>query len=124
MSQARAADGKFRTRRDEDEDGDEGPTDGDEQTSTREQETTAQAGMQGRNETEGETPTPTWTGRSEKAENQFSQAGVEKTVEAKRTGSPKNKKEAQEMRRKLQQMEDELRRLHGGRIPYIHTFNT
>ena len=42
-----------------------------------------------------------------------SQAGVEKTVEARR-GSPKNEKEAQEMREKLQQMEDELRRLEQG----------
>ena len=113
MSQARAADGKFRTRRDEDEDGHEGPTDGDEQTSTREQETTAQAGMHGRNETEAETPRPTTADVTEKAENKFSQAGVEKTVEARR-GSPKNEKEAQEMREKLQQMEDELWRLEQG----------
>ena len=113
MSQARAADGKFRTRRDEDEDGNEGPTDGDEQTSTREQETTAQAGMHGRNETEAETPRPSMADVTEKAENKFSQAGVEKTVEARR-GSPKNEKEAQEMRKKLQQMEDELRRLEQG----------
>ena len=113
MSQARAADGKFRTRRDEDEDGHEGPTDGDEQTSTREQETTAQAGMHGRNETEAETPRPTTADVTEKAEYKFSQAGVEKTVEARR-GSPKNEKEAQEMREKLQQMEDELWRLEQG----------
>ena len=81
MSQARAADGKFRTRRDEDEDGDEGPTNGDEQTSTREQETTAQAGMHGRNETEAETPRPSMPDMTEK-ENRFLQAGVEKAVEA------------------------------------------
>ena len=71
MSQARAADGKFMTKRDEDEDGDEGPTDGDEQTSTREQETTAQAGMHGRNETEAETPRPSMADMTEKAETNF-----------------------------------------------------
>ena len=101
------------TKRDEDEDGDEGPTDGDEQTSTREQETTAQAWMHGRNETEAETPRPSMADVTEKAEYKFSQAGVEKTVEARR-GSPKNEKEAREMREKLQQMEDELRRLEQG----------
>ena len=111
MSQARAADGKFVTKRDED--GDEGPTDGDEPTSTREQETKAQAGLYGRNETEAETPRPSMADMIEKAETKFSRAGVEKTVEARR-GSPKNEEEAQEMRKKLQQMEDELRRLEQG----------
>ena len=57
---------------------------------------------------------PARTGRSEKAGNGFPQTGVEKTIEARRRGSPTNEKEAQETRRKLQQMEDELRRLEEG----------
>ena len=115
MSQAREANGKFKARRDEDEDEDKGPTQGDEETSAHEeQETKAQAGMHGRNETEAETPMPARTGRTEKTENQFSQAGVEKTIEAKRTVSPKNEKEALEMRQQLQRMEMELRRLEEG----------
>ena len=112
MSQARAADGKFTAWRDEDRD--EGPNEGDKQTSTREQETTSQAGMQGRNKTEAKTTMLARSGRSEKVENEFSQTGVEKMDEVRRRGSPTNEKEAQEMRMKLLQMEDELRPLEDG----------
>ena len=69
--------------------------------------------MHGRNATEAETPRPARADISEKTEYGFSQAGVEKTVEARR-GSPKNEQAAQGMRKKLQQMEDELRRLEKG----------
>ena len=69
--------------------------------------------MHGRNETEAETPRPAMADMTVKAENKFSHSGVERTVGARR-GSPKIEKEANETRKKLQQMKDELRRLEQG----------